>query len=264
MTEVIVATTSRGRNLRPFVDSYDAFPNSWNLHDIVRPGQKLSVLFLETKKKILQIRRKNRHAFIFVVFVGGLIDLTTKTIDKSRNMVDVCYEGTDKALALQRCLHSVHTSLDSMAVHHKFAHVVPMHLSKYRDWLVSKKGLSPSSTTAEELAEQQAQLESDILEVNAIISSINDSSELSHVRWDKDLVNSSLKVRGKFKQNVVRIKRISYNKLYDGCHPSYKLSCSWMKRLIDGIIYDIQHINPYGFDDNDDENMGNSWDFKRI
>ena len=175
-----------------------------------------------------------------------------------------CVVSTDKALALQHCLHSVHTSLDSMAVHHKFAYIVPMHLSKYQDWLVSKKGLSPSSTTAEELAEQQAKLESDILEVNAIISSINDSSELSHVRWDKDLVNSSLKVRGKFKQNVVCIKRISYNKLYDGCHPSYKLSCSWMKRLIDGIIYDIQHINPYGFDDNDDENMGNSWDFKRI
>ena len=115
--------------------------------------------------------------------------------------------------------------------------------------------------TTSELLFQQTQLEHDLTHINNAICHINTTHNISTVRWDRDLLKTKIKRRGKNGKNIKKVTQSTYIHLFDGVHPDCYLQDKWYAIICHSLRSDL---NPdTSSSEEEDDGQGETWDFKR-
>ena len=113
---------------------------------------------------------------------------------------------------------------------------------------------------------QQEQLEADIRYINTQIYSINSSHDhhtsICTFSFHSDLTHT-VKRHSSNGEPQKLLRQFSYNKLYDGIHPSDELAAKWHTCLYKKLSYEPIFYTPLAPDSSSEDESGESWDFKR-
>jgi pterin-4a-carbinolamine dehydratase len=86
--------------------------------------------------------------------------------------------------------------------------IPPVSLAKFSAFYKSKFGLQNTSFTDDQLHIQQTILEEDVKYINNSICLLNQSNKLRTIRWDRDLLKTTTRKRGKYNTNVKKNAQI--------------------------------------------------------
>jgi hypothetical protein len=145
------------------------------------------------------------------------------------------------------------------------ATIPPVSLLKYSAFSQSRYGNFYTTFTEKEYAMQQNLLEEHIKYINNAICVLNKSKNLRTIRWDRDLMKSTTRKRGKYMTNKNKITKFAYNHLYDGVHPDDHLQHHWYRVMCQSIVTDIceNSLYPPSSSEDEDDHQMDTWDFKR-
>ena len=102
---------------------------------------------------------------------------------------------------------------------------------KYKTFQQQRNKFYESIFTDTTIHAQQRSLEEDIKYINAAISEINTKKHLTTIRWDRDIMNTSIRKKQTGKGVIRRNLKFTYAHMYDGLHPDDYLRDKWFKTL---------------------------------
>ena len=258
MDHIIFATDSRGAKLKHFLMSNTTL-TLYTVHTIIIPGAKIETLtqaFDNKLRKIFSSSTSVHH--VFVIVAAGICNLTEK-IHHANGTEIVYISDLAKTSHILEVINSVYKTYNSSTVSCKLVHIPPVSLISSSQFNMSKRKLTKSMYTYDQISQQQIDLENDINEINSLISSLNERFSKHSVRWDRDLLICKTKKRGKNGQNKHKIKKFSYSLFYDGVHPQSSLATKWYTYMCESVVKDL---NPAYESDSSEEH--DTWDFKRL
>lgn len=254
MDHIIIAVDSRGRGLNDFIQGNLLFPYFFTILCI--PGGKLDTLKAAITQTLHKEQRQNKT---HIILAGGICNMTTKL--KHEGGTELTYNQADKIDKLTTQLQNMSSHFNSFPnTSFAITTIPPASLKKANAFNREKQRLSKSIFTEQEIQQQQTELEHDIQIINKQISLINSNLGLRTVRWDRDILKTSIKKRGHTnKQTIKKVKKFNYKNLYDGVHACADLESKWYTILCRSIRADMVSVSHSdNSDDSDDQ-----WDFKR-
>lgn len=258
---IIIAMDSRGANLNRFLHSHhlELPQHKYNNKTIVIPGAQLNTL----KNAIDKTIQTSKNHTNTIIIAAGICNLTHK-VHHATGM-EVTYTHTPEKVAsiianMEQIYTNFHQKYNSQTT---FACIPPVSLTKHKDFNKDRNKLSSSIFTTEETQLQQKHLEEDIKQLNQAIIHINNSHSLRSIRWDRDIMKTTTKLRGRNKQNRKQITKFTYKHLYDGIHPNILLANKWYTFLCRAVTLDSTNKLSELSSSDDDQDEADSWDFKR-
>ena len=257
--QIIIATDSRGRGFGIFPRDHP-FPGNCHVTLITTPGATISVL----EKNVCDVVKLVTDSKIIVAVCAGICDLTEKVTHKEGT--EVWYDiNSNRVDHLITYIKQFHRHCNEQDVTIKFATIPPVSLSKSAQFNTSKHRLYNSMFSSDDIQLQQKQLERDVHYVNQEIRNLNIASNVRTVTWDKDVIKSTIRKRGRHGQNRKKVSKFVHKHLYDGIHPDSYLAEKWYRVLCNSIgneFNDLQDVIPQ-VSSSDGENDIDTWDFKR-
>jgi hypothetical protein len=259
MKHILIGTDSRGRNLSNYLArNRHHFPSGWRVRTFMLPGATIGKVADTITHEINQIRQHDTTAQITATIAAGICNLTEK-IHHTHGM-QIQYTRTQQKInTIITDTTSFIQHLGSLGIRAKIACIPPASLTKYADFNMTKGKLHHSIFTADALQSQQHDLEHDISIINKHLQTLHTNNGQRMVRWDRDLVRSSRKSRGRKNTKLQTTHTTSYIQLYDGVHPTHALSEKWFSYLAKAIGLDLMGSQKNEEEDTESE----SWDFKR-
>ena len=201
---VIVATDSRGRNLHSYILNHKSMSSIHNLKVsyIFKPGAQVHILKHEIEYKLQHIQTQTPQTLTSVTLIAGICNFTKiiKVFDDQGKMVGTQIIYVHSKTALENIidqLRSMSTKFNTKTITFKIAAIPPANLQKYTMNPISKGKLPFQTYSDTDLMIMQAHLEQNITQVNTEISRINSSHALSTIRWDRDIIKTVTKHRGR-------------------------------------------------------------------
>lgn len=261
MANILIASDSRGRRLNQYIHNIKPF-EQYKVSVVAIPGGTISTITDTIVRKITKIRLTSNEP-IMVMFAAGICNLTNKIRHDGGCELD--YESTpNKVQTIVSQFQNIYACIKQIDqnIKVKIATIPPASLKKYILFNTTKHRLTETVFSDDEIHQKQNQLEDDIKLINSAISAMNCSENLRTLRWDRDLMKTTIKKRGANGKNKKKITKFNYNHLYDGVHADSKLEGKWYRIMCESIKNDLQQIQGEmcsASDSSDDDN----WDFKR-
>jgi hypothetical protein len=236
-------------------------PLSCTTHVLAKGGGTVTALTSMADKKIKDLSAILQPGdSIAVVLAAGICDMTEKV--RHPGGVQLLYDHSkNRPEKILSDLHGFQSHFMSQNIPVKIACIPSASLSKNEMCQKLKGNLVFSSCLPEEICVQQRYLEEDLGAVNGDIIAMNSAVGMRSVRWDRDLIRSSIKRRKNTTKKIIKIK---YQHLYDGVHPDQYLSDKWFGYLCWSVIQDVcEHTSPDTESSDSDTENDRTWDFKR-
>ena len=261
MDHIIIGTDSRGKNLQNYISANNIFPCPASVISI--PGGRIYDVESAINKLFIGNDQSCTTDRTYIVLAAGICDISAKLKHSG---------GTQLTYQRQTQVASITTQLQQMSSHfNQFPNtsfiitaIPPISLAKSTEFNISKDRLQHNIFTEEEIKDQQIHLEEDIKLLNKNISQINQSMGMRTIRWDRDIMKTSIKKSGHKKQHVKKITKFNYKHLYDGVHASLGLQHKWNNILCQSILADMMIHTKSDLRKTDEEDCKTGdWDFKR-
>ena len=294
---IIVASDSRGRNLKEHISIHKSFEEvgQHSLCHLLKPGAKLCTLRDQITQKLEQANTASTHIHTHITLLAGICNFTDKIHvhdRQGRNIgTQIIYTHKEsKTRSIIDQLHSMSHQFNTTTTTFSIATIPPADLQKYTN-KQSLKGKLNHGTIKQhsngELSTMQTDLENDIREVNAAICTINASYKLGTIRWDRDIEKTVTKHRGAFNKNTRKVRKFVYTHLPDGVHADDHLREKWFRVACRTIVSNIkghQHVHQqidepvhvsvdmtmqedqtlHVLVEDDQQEDRESWDYKRV
>ena len=180
---------------------------------ICKPGAQVHTLKHEIEHKLQHIKTQTPQALTSVTLIAGICNFTQKikVFDNQGKIVGTQFIYVNSNTKLQNIidqLRNMSTKFNTKTTTFKIAAIPPANLQKYTMNQLSKGKLPFQTYTDIDLMIMQAHLEQDITTVNTEISRINSSHNLSTIRWDRDIIKTVTKHRGRHNGNTKKNNKI--------------------------------------------------------
>lgn len=265
MNQIIIAADSRGAGLQKYISSTQ-INNIYNISTTVIPGGKLIKL-----NQILQENYQTINNQIYqpvsacqVILAGGICNFTSK--EHHTGGVEISYTNSEtNILDLKSKISEIYQEWNSPTTKFKICHIPSVSLDKSAINYIEMGKLSHPKYNSEEKKSQQEMLDKDLKIVNDHILNLNETYNLSSVRWDHSLMKIKIKKRNRNGNGRKRFVKFNYTNLYDGVHANLFLKSKWYELIFQSLDKDTSSEN---LDDDDqssssEEEWSPSWDFKR-
>ena len=256
---VICATDSRGRGLEAFYNNTNTSPQHYCTKFIIRPGATFQILKHDILHQLNAIHL-TPTSDIHILISAGICNFTEKLTHLGGT--ELMYNtSSDKILKIITEIENFEKEIIQAIPSHstyklQFTSIPPASLKNFRDFQLQRNKLYFSYFNDQDILDMQAQLNADIKSVNQVISNHNSMHHLKTLRFDRDLLKTSIKHTGIQNELTRKLTKYSFKKFYDGVHPNDYLKNKWFSMICDTlfVLDDIHSAS-----DSDDD----TWDFKR-
>ena len=260
MTDYIIfALDSRGYKLEEYIQQDTNFNWQDTKHHVICQGGATINILKDLVQYHLNSLFTNAHAnhHIHIVLAAGICNLTKKHHSPDGTYISYPFSNSNTHNIISTLQNFKH-HFQSQNVSVRIACIPSVSLHKNQEFSIANAKLNKPILSSQEIEEQQHQLNEDLKNINEEIITMNESSGVRNIRWDRDLLRCVTKTRGRNSQNKKKIQKFNFNHLYDGVHADQYLKTKWYYFLCLSIFQDLT-MSCQASDSEDDR----SWDFKR-
>ena len=233
---VIIACDSRGRNLQSFISrKYRCFSDQFILRIVILPGATIQRIITEIESVLKRFSPSGESQVVHIIISAGICNFTEKLIHLGGT--ELAYNRSDSKLSfISTSIQNIYDHFSSIVSCHvktQLTAVAPVSIKHFQQFQMDRNRLFYSFFTDTDIDTMQRQLEEDIKEINHIICEKNSMQSLSTLRFDRDLLRTSIKKRKNSSKSVVKY---NFNKFYDGVHPKDCLQEKWFTLICDNLL----------------------------